>query len=202
MVSPGRHGLPNGFVEDFKRERVVRALCEVVHERGLPAVTVASIIDRAGMTRKTFYELFDNREGAVRHGVEMGNGRLRAAIDHGAMTGGWEPRVAAVVEALLQTTDADPYLAELCLVHGPGTGGRDAPLESALVQSLAGVLRPIRRKIRGPRPGPRTEELVAYGILGVIAGRLRRGETEGLEALAPELTELATLPFSSADGDG
>jgi hypothetical protein len=129
-----------------------------------------------------------------RERVALGNARLKKAIVDGAAGDGWQKRVEATLERLLDTVEADPYLAELCLVHASGLEAAATPFDPVLVQTLAAALRPKRNEGPEARPGPRIEELVAVGILSVVAERLRRGEAESLRGLAGELSVLATGP--------
>ena len=147
-----------------------------------------------------FYEHFDDPEAAVRHAFAVGNARLKESIDDGAAGGDpWPRRMETMIARLLDTVEDDPSLAALCLVYGGCAGGPAAPFASGLVQTLAGVIRPGRRHGPEPGPGPRAEELVAYGVLGVIAERLRRDEADSLRGLAGELSELVTMPFLEPD---
>jgi hypothetical protein len=131
---------------------------------------------------------------------ELGNARLKEAVLDGAAGGDpWPRRMETMIARLLDTVEDDPSLAELCLVYGRGAGDLAAPFESGLVQTLAGVIRPGRQNGPEPGPGPHAEELVAYGVLGVIAERLRRDEADSLRGLAGELSELVTMPFSEVD---
>lgn len=195
--SPGRRRLPPEFVAEHKRERAALAVGTVVREFGVGGLTVALITERAKMARNTFYELFGGREEALEFGVELGSSKLRDAVDRAlGREGDWEDRVQASIGALLEAVEAAPALSELALVHRCGahrTPG--AVYDPALVEALAAVLRAGRQQSPPPGPGPRTEELLAYGILSVIATRLLNGEAGSLRALCPELTELAILPF-------
>lgn len=150
------------------------------HTNGLPSAREASFES--------------SHEAALRSAIEIGNVRLKKAIDDAAAAG-WPQRIGAAIEGLLGAVEADPGLAELCLVHGHAVEGGPLPFDPALVQTLAGVMRAERGRDPEPGPGLCTEELVAYGILGVIAERLRRGEAGSLRGLAGELSQLAGLPL-------
>lgn len=202
-MNPTRAPLSQDFIDGFKRERAALALSEAAHEVGLRQLSVTLITKRAKMARTTFYALFKNREAAVAFAVDLGNQRLRSAIE-GALTPAQSPeeRIRAVVEALLLAVEKEPYLAELCLVHGRGAEGAAVPFDTELVEALAGMLRAIRRHTDGPEPGPRTEELAALGVLSLVADYLRRRGTEGLSGLGPALTEFALTPFVGPDPQG
>src|SRR4051794_26295077 len=110
--SIGRLPLPLEVIDGYKRERVAHALSLTVHEVGLPGLTVSLLVKRAAMARKTFYEIFANREDALGFAVAMGNARLKKAIDDGAAGGGrCRRRIEAAIERLLDTVEADPHLA-------------------------------------------------------------------------------------------
>ena len=52
-------------VADIQRARIVAALVDVVAERGVAQVTVAHVVARSGVSRRTFYELFEDREACL-----------------------------------------------------------------------------------------------------------------------------------------
>ena len=51
-----------GGVAEIQRARMIAALVEVAGERGVGGVTVGRIVGRSGVSRRTFYELFADRE--------------------------------------------------------------------------------------------------------------------------------------------
>lgn len=194
--SGDRPMLSQEIIDGFRRERILKDLAEAVSEVGPHRVTVADVTSRGRIARSTFYGQFENIEDALGQAVEFGSARLRGAIDAGAdCEGTWDRRTGEVVSALLAAASAEPALAELCLVHACARPDVAGPLEPAVVEALAGVLRARRRSVPGPGPGLRTEELIAYGILAVIAERLRHGGAATLPDLSEELTALAVLPF-------
>jgi AcrR family transcriptional regulator len=50
-------------MSEVQRARIVAAAAETLVERGWSAITVEEIAGRAGVSRKTFYEHFEEREG-------------------------------------------------------------------------------------------------------------------------------------------
>jgi AcrR family transcriptional regulator len=55
-------GLARGGVPEIQRARILAALVEVARERGAGGVTVARVVARSGVSRRTFYELFEDRD--------------------------------------------------------------------------------------------------------------------------------------------
>src|SRR5215218_2774526 len=101
-----------------QRDRLVAAMGELTAELGLGAVGVHHVCQRAGVSRRTFYELYPDRDACVIDMHEEAFGRLlghlaEAVADAGAV---WEDRAVAVTQAMLGAWDADRVLAQLCLV--------------------------------------------------------------------------------------
>src|SRR5215211_3537803 len=71
----GRHAAPPEVVWESQRGRMLAAMATAVGEKGYAEVAVADVIARAGVSRKTFYEQFDNKLGcflaAYDAGVEL-----------------------------------------------------------------------------------------------------------------------------------
>ena len=58
----GGHGLPREVIANSQRERLLEAAMQVVAERGYAATTIGDLTGEAGVSRTTFYELFDDKE--------------------------------------------------------------------------------------------------------------------------------------------
>src|SRR6516164_3645667 len=64
QLPSGRHGLLRSFVAANQRERILSAVAEAVAELGYAEMSVEAVITRAGVSRRTFYEHFKNKEDA------------------------------------------------------------------------------------------------------------------------------------------
>lgn len=69
----GYTGLPRELVEASQRQRLVHGVMVAVADKGFAAATIADITDRAGVSKKTFYEHFTDKLAC-----------FLAAYDHGA----------------------------------------------------------------------------------------------------------------------
>lgn len=176
-----------------KLDRVPQAVAEAVYEVGPYRLTVDMVLERSGLSRTAFYERFKNSADVFEFSWVRARQNLLEAARSSPQQEHWRDDVAALIRALLQRAEAEPYLAGLYLGHAHAVGrGRDT-FDSAVVEVLMDVLRPGR--VMGTDPPPRTEQLVAFAILSLITERLRGGEWIGLTGLAGELEVLATLPF-------
>jgi AcrR family transcriptional regulator len=54
-------GVGREKVSEIQRARILGAMTEVAAERGAANVTVAHVVARSGVSRRTFYELFEDR---------------------------------------------------------------------------------------------------------------------------------------------
>src|SRR3954467_11093334 len=68
----GRHAAPREVVAASQRERMLAAMAEAVGEKGYGPVAVAYRRARAGVSRKTFYEHFDNKEECLQPASDAG----------------------------------------------------------------------------------------------------------------------------------
>lgn len=203
VLRAGQHPLPQGFINTHRRQRVVIAMAEVVHERGFAEATIARVIERAQMSRNTFYDIFDDRSESLRFcfaaAFEQTFGPAKAA---GEVPGMWTTRVAASLDALFGAMIEQPLLAELCLVHS-GSAGPDAEgLDSqAGLEILAGILaggREAGRAALGDRyhdSPPGVDEFLAGSILTLATRLLREDKVEQLPSRRDELLSLIATPF-------
>src|SRR5580658_10667371 len=61
----GPQALPRDEVAAHQRERLVEAMVQAVNERGVMATTISDLVARAGISRRTFYEHFKNKEACL-----------------------------------------------------------------------------------------------------------------------------------------
>src|SRR6202034_4655294 len=87
-----RAGREGGHVAEMQRRRLLSATVEIAYERGVGALTVATICKRSGLSRKTFYDIFEEREDCLRATFEDALAQAtgvvcRAAAGEGSVQG-------------------------------------------------------------------------------------------------------------------
>src|ERR1700761_1105373 len=110
-LRPGPGGLPRGQVTEIQRGRMLAAAVDAVDEVGYAGMTVAQVISRARVSRKTFYDVFADREdcflAAFDQALEQGGELLREAFEAEAS---WSEGVRAALARLLASMDEEPAL--------------------------------------------------------------------------------------------
>ncbi len=168
-------------VLDVQRTRILAAMIQVVaQDHGAGAVTVARVVSRAGVSRRTFYDLFDGCEDCFLAVFEDALARATRVVVEATENAspGWREQVRAGLAALLALFDEDPGLGSLLVVDALGAG-------PGVLQRRAGVLETLTAIIdRGRSPSQRgrtakengrvssrsvsSPPLVAEGVVGAV----------------------------------
>lgn len=168
-----RNQPPHQEVDDFQRARIVSAMVEVAAELGYAGAAVAPVVARAGISRRTFYELFDGREDCFLAAFEWGVGQMRETmIDAYGSQRSWRDRVRQGLAALLVFLDSEPELARTCVIEALGAGKLVLRHRAQVLEELVAALGVGAPLSRGPGPPLLTAEGLIGGALSVIHGRL------------------------------
>jgi AcrR family transcriptional regulator len=195
----GRHGLSPRFVRDHQRERILLATLEVAGDSGFQALTVDQIIAAAGVSRRTFYDHFANRDAAFVAAYDAVVDRVLAHVgDACTEADGFADRLHRGLEALVDVLVAEPAIARAVVVEvlassAPGPARRDKVLRrfASMLDEAAADTPPGRSRPTSPL----TASTVVGGINEVVATRLVRGHAAELPSLVPDLVYSALLPY-------
>jgi AcrR family transcriptional regulator/DNA-binding MarR family transcriptional regulator len=178
-VDVDRGGGRSGVAE-IQRARMIAALVEVAQERGVGGMTVADIVARSGVSRRTFYELFADRDACFLAAFDMAveQAAQRVLPAYGA-SGAWRERIRAGLGALLEFLEDEPGMGALCVVDALGAGPKAIERRTEVVDALIGVVHEGRHEVRGSaRPTRLTAEGVVGAVLAVLHARLSHGSGE------------------------
>jgi AcrR family transcriptional regulator len=169
-----------------QRARLIGAMGELVAEVGLAAVGVHHVCQRAGMSRRTFYDHYEHRDACFVDTLREAYGRLHSHVEEavGAAEPEWEARAVAATMALIDVLDADRVLAHLCVVSALG-GGHDA-----VALRRDGLGRIVALLDGAPAPGA-PAELVLAGALGGVWDLVHRRLTDQPDRSLTDLGEAA-----------
>jgi len=216
----GPHSLDGAAICAHQRARIEGALVRAVSTRGYEALTVREVIGLAGVSRRSFYEQFENRHDCflrtARALAERGFAGARRAC--AAAPDSASARTGAAIEALAA---ADPAGARLVLVEtlcagdagaalrgealgagarmlsaalrGPGGETAPAPVLRVLAAVLAAMLEPLGDSARGAAAS-------MTSIALAVAAPARAGAATVLDASLREGLRRTSTPSPGADG--
>jgi AcrR family transcriptional regulator len=194
-------GVPREHVTEIQRVRILMAMAEVAAERGAGQASVAHIVSRAGVSRRTFYDLFEDREDCFLATFDevVARASLPVLVAYRAESK-WRERIRAGLLALLVFFDEEPALARFCVVEALAAGPRALERRGELVDQLVSVVDEGRgeRPARTPEAPPLAAEGAVGAVLAVIHRRLAVGGPEPLTSLLGSLCSAIVLPYQGA----
>ncbi len=194
----GGHAVREGaHVVEMQRRRLLFAMQELAGEDGLGGATVGRVCKRARVSRRTFYDLFDDRDACFLGAFEQALQHIRErAFPAYERQGRWATRIRAGLESLLGVFAEEPQLARLCVIETLKGGPAVSARRREVLEALAAVVDEGRREVRGKRTPPAlTAESTVGGVLAVIHARLLDRDPGSLTQLAPSLTGMIVLPY-------
>jgi AcrR family transcriptional regulator len=190
-------GVPHPQVAEIQRSRLLSAAVRAVEELGYTRATVAHITRRARVSRRTFYELFANREECLVAALESVVERVRGEIAAAGIEGlAWRERIRGGLWVILSFFDREPVLARVCVVQA--LRGSQTVLErrEEVLAGLAGMVDEGRLESqRGEECPPLTAEGLIGGAFALVYARLLRGDREPLTGLFGDLMGMIVLPY-------
>jgi AcrR family transcriptional regulator len=198
--TPGSRG-GGVFVPVLQRARLLDATVELVVEVGVRGLTVRRVTARAGMSSKTFYDLFADREecllAAFDHAVEQIAGVVVPAYEAGSEGG---ESVRTGLGALLDLLDREPVLGRFVFVEALACGPLVLERRARLLEDLAGLIDAHAGGEAGGVSGLLMAEGVVGAVCGVIHARLLESDRGRLVGLVGGLMAMIVLPYRGQDG--
>jgi AcrR family transcriptional regulator len=211
----GRAGVP-----DIQRARMIAALVEVARERGAARVTVAHVVARSGVSRRTFYEMFEDRDAcfmaALELAIDRGAARVLPAFAEAAGNGGgvgartagagkgpaaggasrWREQIRAGLAALLEFLDDEPGPGGLCVVDTLSACPEALKRRAEIVKAFVDAVDAGRGEAKaGLAPTRLTAEGVVGGVLGVLYSRFADQDPRPMLRLLNPLMAMIVLPY-------
>jgi AcrR family transcriptional regulator len=185
------------YVSELQRVRLLDATFAVVAEDGYKRMTARRVSGRAGVSNKTFYDLFTDREDCFLAAFNLAVDEL-AAVVLPAWEGEkeWAARIRAGLGALLGFLDGEPALRRLVFVEALGAGPRVLERRAQVLEVLQGAVDEGRAGVKAGRELP---PLTAEGVVGaafsVVHARLFEAHPESLTELCSPLMATIVLPY-------
>jgi len=172
-------------------------MIEVVAERGYPETRVVDVISLAGVSRKTFYELFDSKEDCflAAYDVLLGNLLGDTAEGFESRPGApWAERMEAGLSALLEHLAKHPDEARFAIVEVLAAGPKALSRRDAALRQFTDFIDAGRAETSTELPGI-TSLSLAGGVNELLYSEILHGATARLASRLPDLMFWLTLPF-------
>jgi AcrR family transcriptional regulator len=194
QLPAGRHGLTRSYVLSNQRDRIVGSVIEEVSETGYAGLTVRGVVERAGVSRRTFYEHFSNKQDVFLAVYDVVVERLAADVRLAYATGRTYPQqVAFGLETFLGRLAVYPALAHVCIVEVLAAGPDALARRAQALQTFCDLIRPAGASAR--RAPALAVEVAVGGIYEIVGAHVSRGEAHALPDLCPELLQVMLIPF-------
>lgn len=197
--SPGGSGLRRERVADIQRVRISAAAVGVIAEHGASNATVAHIVAHAGVSRRTFYELFVDREDCFLAAFDLTVGRIGSTVAKAYEgPGAWRARMRAALVALLEALEQDRDVSRFVIVEMLGGGPEALERRRRVLERIIAAVDEGQVADGRERVSPLAAEGVVGGVLGVLHARLLSKESDSLLELAGPLMSMIVLPYLGA----
>lgn len=191
----GAHGLSRQVVEDSQRGRVLDAMTQAVAERGYLSLTVADVVLRAGVSRKTFYTYFADRQACFLAAYEEGMRSMRSEMTQAISTSADQDVVARLrvsVRSYLTFLAERPALARTFLLEVLAAGPEALERKARADEEYAALTQRWHLTARRAHPSflP-VPDAVYTAVVGaahaLVRDHVRRGQCSSLPELEPML---------------
>jgi AcrR family transcriptional regulator len=189
----GRHKLSRADVRDSQRRRLIRAMLDLVAERGYPATTVGDVVAAARCSRNAFYELFEDKEACyIAAADETGAEMLEALVSAAQQEDSWLDALRSGTRSYLRWWVDHPRYAAAYLIDLPTAGRRALEQRDRVYADFAAMFAGLAARARAEQPllpplPPLAPRLLVMAITELIAQEVREGRVDALMELEDEL---------------
>lgn len=195
----GRHPLTQAAVAGSQRVRLLDAVARVVADKGYGAATVADVIARAGVSRRTFYEHFPGLEDCFLAAYEDGMRSLFASIRQalvGVVHDDLPLRIRVSIDAYLAAMASVPAAAWSFTVEVLGAGRRALDQRDWVIAQWVDQWRNFHLRRQQLQPGladVSDAQLLALvgGMEELVRDQLRRHGAPSLPLIGEALNRFA-----------
>ncbi len=185
---PGPTRLSKDSVKQAHRFRLLQAIATVVARSGFNKVSVADIVKEAKVSRRTFYELYSNRDECfldlIEFGAEALLGHLQSCVNEQIPN---ETTLALMIRNYLNLLSSEPNFAKCILVESFGAGQKAINLRYEVTSKIAAFMLQMHNTAIDSeadlfKPTPDIE-LITFAISALVTKNVALGQTDVLDQL-------------------
>jgi AcrR family transcriptional regulator len=193
VLPRGRHDLGDAVVRSSQRSRLLDAMVDLSAENSYMATSVADVLERSRISRKTFYEHFSNKEECFIAAYERGVSELQQEIAAAVLAAStWQDRFRAVCESFTDTLASNPAFARVFVIEVMTAGPEIRRRRDMAFDTFLDLYRELHRQAKEELPDvPELEESHSLAaVIGAVTELLRIAVNErGPEGIR-ELSEI------------
>lgn len=202
----GVRRLPSDLIRTLQRERLLAAMLNAASQLGYREANVQEVIERAGVSRPTFYEHFTNKEDCFLAAFDTGATRLRKKVAAATRKGGdaWRDRTRYGLEAMLRFVVSEPDTARTLVVEARAASPEAAQRRIDLLDHFTTCLQDQATELLDDPPtNPVTASAIVGGVESLLYSRLCKDQdTAEIETLLPSLMYFVVLPYEGHTAAG
>jgi AcrR family transcriptional regulator len=199
LAGGGHDQIEHGQIELIQRARIVSAMLDSATDGGAGSVSVADVVERSGVSRRTFYELFDDREDCFYAAFEQALSQVCERVVPAYLgQKSWRERIRAGLVALLGFFDREPQIGRVLIAESLSGGPRALERRGEVVGKLTSILEQGAGEGKTVASPPLTGEGIVGGVLAVIGRRLDQEPHTQMVELANPLMSMIVLPYLGA----
>jgi AcrR family transcriptional regulator len=195
----GVRKLPSDLVSAVQRERLLAAMLRAASELGYREANVQDVIERAGVSRPTFYEHFANKEACFLAAFDATAARLRKRVGTAVDKGGdnLRDRLRFGLETILHFAATEPDAARTLIVEARAASIEAVMRRDDLLDHFSDCIDAQVRELvpDAPSYSPVTAAGIVGGIEALLYSRLNKGEREDFDSMLPSMMYFLVLPF-------
>jgi AcrR family transcriptional regulator len=177
------------------------SMIEAVAERGYRETRVVDVVERAGVSRATFYDFFDDVEDCFLETYDYVSARLFESASEAfneVPRAPWAERIRAAMAAYLELLAAWPEAARFAIVEVLAAGPKAVTRRDAVLRQLTEFVESGRSQSALDLPGI-TSVAIVGGIQELLYTEILHGATARLPARLPEIVYWVTQPFLGSE---
>ena len=182
----------------LQRDRILRAMMEVVAERGYVGTSLEAVVVQAGVSRRTFYKCFANLDACFEELLDLASARALDLIACAfAQESVWQDGVRSALASLLAFLESEPLLARVWCVESLGAGSWALERRERRLAALREMALASWPAAEALSPSPFSVDGAIASVLGVIQTHIVTGRPGPLTALLGPLTGLVVTQWLS-----
>lgn len=190
MLRPGPSN-DRGAVAENQRQRLFGAMVASVAERGYANTRVADLVEISGVSLRSFYDLFADKQSCFAAAVDSLTDSTIDLVLEAPREDDWEEDSRLRLRTIATLTEAQPAAARMCLIdaYAAGPGATDLVEAAALrIETL------IRERLQAsPRWSQMPPEMATVAVGAILETFRSRLIGERVERISEDAEELANL---------